>query len=134
MIITNHTENSFTDINTEAYEVLLVQLRHILAVGMVTQTGAYFFLAASVPLLGSSSANATLAKEHTAAAAAVNTRSLLIFMLCSWFLFSKLVVFSLVEALTTVRLLLLLPEMFAGSLEMVGRNEDVMVIDAIANW
>lgn len=24
MIITNHTENSFTDINTEAYEVLLV--------------------------------------------------------------------------------------------------------------
>jgi hypothetical protein len=98
----------------------------------VTQTGAYFFLAASVPLFGSSSAIATLAKEHTAAAAAVKTRSLLIFMLCSCFLFSKLVVFSLPEALTTVRLRLLLLEMFAGRFETVGRNEDVMVIDAIA--
>ena len=95
----------------------------------MTQTGAYFFLAASVPLLGSSSsAMATLAKEHTAAAAAVNTRSLLIFMVCSC-----LVVFSLVEALTTVRLRLLLLEMVDGSFETVGRNEDVMVIDAIAD-
>ncbi|KAH0872532.1 hypothetical protein HID58_069894, partial [Brassica napus] len=97
--------------------------------GIVTQTGAYFFLAASVPLLGSSSsAMATLAKEHTAAAAAVNIRSLLIFMVCSF-----LVVFSLVEALTTVRLRLSLPETVAGSFETAGRNEDVMVIDAIAN-
>lgn len=95
----------------------------------MTQTGAYFFFAASVPLLGSSSsAMDTLAKEHAAAAAAVNIRSLLIFMLCSC-----LVVFSLVEALTTVSLRLLLPEMVAGSFETVGRNEDVMVIDAIAN-
>lgn len=94
----------------------------------MTQTGAYFFLAASVPLLGSSSsAMATLAKEHTAAAAAVNIRSLLIFLLCSCF-----VVFSLVEALTTVRLRLLLLEMVDGSFETVGRNEDVMVIDAIS--
>lgn len=93
----------------------------------MTQTGAYFFLAASVPFLGSSSsAMASLAKEHAAAAAAVNIRSLLIFMLCSC-----LVVLSLVEALTTVRVRLLLPEMVAGSFERAGRNEDVMVIEAI---
>lgn len=95
----------------------------------MTQTCAYFFLAASVPRLGSSSsAMATLAKEQTAAAAAVNMRSLLIVVLhCS--LTCKLGVLSLVEALTTESLR---PPVAEGSLAMAGRKVAVMVIDAIA--
>ncbi|GMH07645.1 hypothetical protein Nepgr_009485 [Nepenthes gracilis] len=55
------------------------------AVGIVTQTGKYFFLASGLPGFGSGSAMATLAMEHAAAAAAANTRSLL-FALPSSFL------------------------------------------------
>ncbi|KAF3509925.1 hypothetical protein F2Q69_00009937 [Brassica cretica] len=58
-----------------------------------------------------------MAKEHTAAAATVNTRSLMIFMFCSCFLF--------VEALTTLSVRLLVPEMVAGSFETTERIEDV---------
>ncbi|MFS7914880.1 hypothetical protein Hanom_Chr02g00158771 [Helianthus anomalus] len=47
------------------------------AVGIVMQTGAYFFLAASVPRFGSSSsANATLATDNTAKPATANIMSL----------------------------------------------------------
>lgn len=54
-----------------------IHLRQIRAVGIVTQTGAYFFLASGVPGFGSS-ATATLAMDHAAAAAAaVDTKSLL---------------------------------------------------------
>lgn len=74
---------------------------------------------------------ATLAKEQTAAAAAVNMRSLLIVVLfCSSLaLTSKLGVFSLVEALTMD---ILLPAVGDGSLATAGRNVAVIVIDAIA--
>lgn len=48
------------------------------AVGIVTQTGPYFFLASGVPRFGSSSANTIFAKEIDAAAAnALKTKSLL---------------------------------------------------------
>ncbi|NMR96168.1 hypothetical protein HKB01_02600 [Vibrio parahaemolyticus] len=51
-------------------------MRQMLAVGLVTQTGAYFFLASGVPGLGSS-ATAIPATEQTAAAAAANIKFLL---------------------------------------------------------
>ena len=75
----------------------------------------FWFFVAIVPM----------AKEHTAAVATVNTRSLMIFMLCSCFLF--------VEALTTLTVRLLVSEMVAGSFETAERNEDVLVIEAIEN-
>lgn len=60
-------------------------LWQMLAVGMVTQMGAYFFLASGVPGFGSS-AKATpqaAAAEQAAAAAAANTMSLLLFFMTS---------------------------------------------------
>ncbi|CAE5968013.1 unnamed protein product [Arabidopsis arenosa] len=128
-IMKNHTGKVFGEAMLEETGYVMRLQRQILAVGIVTQTCAYFFLAASVPRLGSSSsAMATLAKEQTAAAAAVNMRSLLIVvLLCS--LTSKLGVLSLVEALTTESLRPLVAE---GSLATAGRKVAVMVIDAIA--
>ncbi|KAF2610810.1 hypothetical protein F2Q70_00013714 [Brassica cretica] len=76
-----------------------------------------FFLGCFCPSFWFFVAIVTMAKEHTAAAATVNTRSLMIFMLCSCFLF--------VEALTTLSVRLLVPEMVTGSFETTERNEDV---------
>lgn len=72
---------------------------------------------------------ATLAKEQTAAAAAVNMRSLLIVVLFCVSLTCKLVLLSLVEALITESLR---PPVVDGSFATAGRNVAVMVIDAIA--
>jgi hypothetical protein len=109
------------------------QLRQILAVGIVTQTGAYFFLASGVPLFGSSSAIATPPTEQTAAAAAAaaNIKFLLPFLLSS-FSFSYLTIFSPSTdwtALTTS----LLGVAMVDRLVTAGqpRIEAVMVIDAI---
>ncbi|CAL9084638.1 unnamed protein product, partial [Musa textilis] len=54
-------------------------LWQILAVGMVTHIGAYFFFASNVPAFGSSSATALPRPPtaHTAAAAAANITALL---------------------------------------------------------
>lgn len=112
-------------------------LRQILAVGIVTQTGAYFFLASGVPRLGSSdSAIATFAMEQAAAAAAANTSSLLplLLLLSSLFLNSMLTFSAFDDAAlaTTMR-----PPLFAlvaaGFLAMlVGSNEAAaMVIEAM---
>lgn len=63
------------------------------AVGIVKQTGAYFFLASEVPRFGSS-AMAALAAEHAAAATTTNIMSLLL-LLSSFTIFSDSI-----EALT----------------------------------
>ncbi|CAI9785753.1 unnamed protein product [Fraxinus pennsylvanica] len=74
------------------------QLRQMRAVGIVTQIGAYFFLASGVPGLGMS-AMATLAMEHAAAAAATaNIKSLLVLLFLSSTIFPF---WESLEALTT---------------------------------
>lgn len=113
------------------------QLRQIRAVGIVTQIGAYFFLASGDPLFGSPSAMATLATENAAAAAAAKNKSLLPLLLSSLLLFlnSKLV-FSpsvVLEPLATMR-----PrrEEVEGCLVTVeaapARKEALMVMEAIS--
>ena len=101
------------------------------AVGIVTQIGAYFFLASGVPRLGSSSAMATLAMEQAAAAAAANIKSLLPLLLSSLFFISTLTLSVALEALATMS-----PPRGAveGCLAMVEpvRNGAVMVMDAIS--
>lgn len=75
------------------------QQRQMRAVGLVTQTAAYFFLASTVPRFGSS-ANTTLATEQAAAAATANIKFLRVLMLL---LLSSLAISSEVpEALTTI--------------------------------
>lgn len=110
-------------------------MRQILAVGIVTQTGAYFFLASILPRLGST-AMAMLAKEHAAAAAAAKTNSLLPLLLSSLAtIFSP----STFEAFATTRLRRAMVGVAVGDcFEMEAaaepaRNEAaVMVMDAIA--
>lgn len=106
-------------------------MRQILAVGNETQIGAYFFLASGVPRFGSWSAIATLAREHAAAAAAANTRSLL-FVLLSWSGRSLDSENLMALAITTPRRALV-----DGCFDIVVaaellRNEAVMVMEAIA--
>lgn len=104
-------------------------LRQMRAVGIVTQTGAYFFLASGVPGFGSSSAMAILAMEQAAAAAAANTNSLLpLFSSFTSTFFSSILGLS-PTALTTKS-----PRR-AGSLARaeleVGRRQDVIVTEAM---
>lgn len=101
------------------------------AVGIVTQTGAYFFLAAGVPRSGSS-AMATLAMEHAAAAAAAKIKSLLPLLLSSLLLFISTVPFSAsgaLEAWATMRL----RRGVEGLVMVEARNEAVMVMEAISS-
>lgn len=112
------------------------QLRQILAVGIVTQTGAYFFLASGVPRLGSSdSAIATVAMEQAAAAAAANTSSLLPLLLLSSLFLNSMLTFSAFDdaALATTMRPPLFALVAAGFLAMlVGSNEAAaMVIEAM---
>ncbi|KAJ6750780.1 hypothetical protein OIU85_001328 [Salix viminalis] len=106
--------------------------RSIRAVGIVTQIGAYFFLASGVPRLGSSSAMATLAMEQAAAAAAANIKSLLPLLLSSLFFTSTLTPSVVLEALATMSPLR--GVVVEGCLAMAepARNEAVMVMDAIS--
>lgn len=111
-------------------------LRQILAVGIVTQTGAYFFLASGVPRLGSSdSAIATFAMEQAAAAAAANTSSLLPLLLLSSLFLNSMLTFSAFDdaALATTMRPPLFALVAAGFLAMlVGSNEAAaMVIEAM---
>lgn len=111
-------------------------LRQILAVGIVTQTGAYFFLASGVPRLGSSdSAIATFAMEQAAAAAAANTSSLLPLLLLSSLFLNSMLTFSAFDdaALATAMRPPLFALVAAGFLAMlVGSIEAAaMVIEAM---
>lgn len=111
-------------------------LRQILAVGIVTQTGAYFFLASGVPRLGSSdSAIATFAMEQAAAAAAANTSSLLPLLLLSSLFLNSMLTFSAFDdaALATTMRPPLFALVAAGFLAMlVGSIEAAaMVIEAM---
>lgn len=111
-------------------------LRQILAVGIVTQIGAYFFLASGVPRLGSSdSAIATFAMEQAAAAAAANTSSLLPLLLLSSLFLNSMLTFSAFDdaALATTMRPPLFALVAAGFLAMlVGSNEAAaMVIEAM---
>lgn len=111
-------------------------MRQILAVGIVTQIGAYFFLASGVPGLGSS-AIATFAMEQpaAAAAAAANTSSLLPLLLLSSLFLNSMLTFSAFddEALATTMRPPLFTLAAAGFLAMlVGSNEAAaMVIEAM---
>ncbi|CAL5433949.1 unnamed protein product [Camellia sinensis] len=81
-----------------------LHLRQMRAVGIVTQTGAYFFLASGVPRCGSSATD-TFTTDHTAAAAAANTRSLLpalLLLLFSLLSFLKLTLSLTFEALAII--------------------------------
>lgn len=115
-------------------EKLKVQFRQILAVGIVTQTGAYFFLASAVPRLGSSSPIATFATEQAAAAAAAKINSLLP-LLPSCFIISKLALspWSALVALATIAPLRAALEGSLVKLELeLGRREAVMLIEAMS--
>lgn len=108
------------------------QLRQIRAVGIVTQTGAYFSLASFEPRFGSS-AMAALAMEHAAAAAAANIRSLLPLLLLLLLFFISKLPFSpsgALEALATMRLLRAVEGLVMVEAEPV-RKEAAMVMEAI---
>ncbi|KAJ8449463.1 hypothetical protein Cgig2_002260 [Carnegiea gigantea] len=105
--------------------------KKILAVGNETQIGAYFFLASGVPRFGSSSAIATLAREHAAAAAAANTRSLL-FVLLSWSGRSLDSENLMALAITTPRRALVDGCFNTVVAAELLRNEAVMVMEAIS--
>lgn len=128
---------NWTLININSMKIKkLSHLRQILAVGIVTQTGAYFFLASGVPRLGSSdSAIATFAMEQAAAAAAENTSSLLPLLLLSSLFLNSMLTFSAFDdaALATTMRPPLFALVAAGFLAMlVGSNEAAaMVIEAM---
>ena len=128
---------NWTLININSMKIKkLSHLRQILAVGIVTQTGAYFFLASGVPRLGSSdSAIATFATEQAAAAAAANTSSLLPLLLLSSLFLNSMLTFSAFDdaALATTMRPPLFALVAAGFLAMlVGSNEAAaMVIEAM---
>lgn len=114
------------------------QLRQILAVGIVTQTGAYFFLASAVPRLGSSSPIATFATEQAAAAAAAAAAAKinsLLPLLPSCFIISKLALspWSALVALAAITPLRAALEGSLVKLELeLGRREAVMLIEAMS--
>ncbi|PKI60179.1 hypothetical protein CRG98_019367 [Punica granatum] len=125
--------DSTTKIRERDSRVPFPQLRQTLAVGIVTQMGAYFFLASGVPRFGSSSASAAPAMAATAVVAAAKTKSRRPLTLSSALamLLSSTPAFS-PSAATLVALATIRPRRGAktGCAE-AAKNEAVMVIEAI---